>query len=109
MVQIEYNYIKNVDSNIINHLNKTIVAYKHRYNEIRIGISDENVQSLVTENTDGNWRKISILYKINTFYMFNIIEFWLIDEHWDIFADKNFSENFELILENKKYLYILSA
>ena len=109
MVQIEYNYIKNGDLNIINRLNEIIVEYKHRYNKIRIGISDENFQSLLTENTDGDWRKISILYEINTFYMFNIIEFWLIDEHWDIFADKNFSENFELILENKKYLYILSA
>jgi len=109
MIEFEYNYLKDTDTDILLSLNNLIETYKEKYYKIRLGISEKDSDSVFLKfNERGEqWKKIFILYKIKTLYMLNIIEFWLIDEHWDIYTDKYISEAFDVMFKKEKYLYVL--
>jgi len=111
MIKFEYNYFNDTDTNILLKLNNLIETYQEKYSKVRIGISEKGPETFFNKfsRRGERWEKISILFEIKTLYMLNIIEFWLIDEHWDIYIDKYISEDFDITFKKDKYLYILAS
>ncbi len=109
MIKTEYNYLNDTETNILLSLNNLIDEYKKEFSRIKIGIAEQEPESVLkkTEGKGVKWEKLVVLFKIKTLYMLNIIEFWLIDEHWDIYIDKYISEEFDITFKKEKYLYIL--
>jgi len=109
MIKLEYNYLNGTDTNILLSLDNLVETYQEKYNKIRIGFSEKKPEFVLRKfNERGEqWKKIFIIFKIKTLYMLNIIDFWLIDEHWDIYIDKYISDEFDISFKEEKYLYII--
>ena len=109
MIKTEYNYLNETETNILLSLNSLLDKYKQEFSQIKIGIAEKEPEFVLkkTERKGIRWEKLIVLFKIKTLYMLNIIEFWLIDEHWNIYIDKYISEEFDITFKKEKYLYVL--
>ncbi len=105
--KVEYKTVNDTDLNILSVLDDIIETYKKENNRIAIGIAEDNPETVLEKFSA--WDKLTVVFRIKTLYMLNIIEFWMIDEHWKIYADKAVTEEFDLTFEKEKYLYILSV
>ncbi len=101
---------KKESENIIISLNKKVADYKKKYKNIKIGLTDKDPGSILQEikKKERNWEHIQTILTIKSLYIYHIIEFWLIDEHWDIFDDIKITSDYHLLFNNEKYLYLLT-
>ncbi|NPA67328.1 MAG: hypothetical protein GXO50_01835 [Chlorobi bacterium] len=91
-------------------MNKKVADYKKKYKNIKIGLTDKDPGSILQEikKKERNWEHIQTILTIKSLYIYHIIEFWLIDEHWDIFDDIKITSDYHLLFNNEKYLYLLT-
>ena len=107
-MEVEYNYITGHPSNVYDTLTRKIRAYKGFHEYVKVGITGRDPQIRFNEHLrDRDWDRMVVIYETTSARNANIIEEWLVEEHFVDLVNERPGGGSVLSEDGLNYVYVL--